>query len=268
MCIYAYASLFFRLTLSIIGFFYFCVIDKIDKKAELDARSFAQFPGNSTLTKNDEDFLNETNYYFENYKYKEREHVIDIVHDYIKMMSSLVDTEKYEIKINDKVKDYLLISNVGCKFCNNIENLIVVINFDYKERKYFHSLVVGLTLINYFLNANYMSKDIVFLFTNKELLYSLGVQKFIEHYYYGNTGNRKVLTRSSIIIEFESIYPSHIEINYESLNGMLPNQDLILLLRNELNHYNIPIKTDPVYHAILNVALEKKYEKGHIYFLR
>ncbi|SCM24154.1 glycosylphosphatidylinositol anchor attachment 1 protein, putative [Plasmodium chabaudi chabaudi] len=256
------------LALSIIGLIYFCVIDKIDKKAELDARSFAQFPGNSTLTKKDEDFLNETNSYFESYEYKEGEHVIDIVHDYIKRVSSFVDTEKHEIKINDKVKDNILISNVGCKFCNNIENLIVVINFDYKERKYFHSLVVGLTLINYFLNANYMSKDIIFLFTNKELLYSLGVQKFIEHYYYGNTENRKVLTRSAIIIEFESIYPSHIEINYESLNGMLPNQDLILLLRNELNHYSVPIKTDPVYHSILNVALEKKYEKGHIYFLR
>ncbi|SBS84834.1 glycosylphosphatidylinositol anchor attachment 1 protein, putative (GPAA1) [Plasmodium ovale curtisi] len=256
------------ITLSVVGFLYFCIFNKINKKADLDARTFTQFPGNSTLLKKNEDFFNDTNNYFSNYKYSKEEHIIDVVRNYITNISPHVETEKYKIKVNSRIDDYILVSNVPCKYCNNIESLLIVINFGYKERKYFHSLTIGLTLIDYLLHCNYMSKDVLFLFTNKELLYSLGIQNFIELYFYSNTKNRKNIIRSATIIEFDSIYPSHIQINYESLNGMLPNQDLILLLTNELNHYNIPIKIAPVHHALFDMALERKYEKGHTYFLR
>ncbi|CRG85361.1 glycosylphosphatidylinositol anchor attachment 1 protein, putative [Plasmodium relictum] len=252
---------------SIIGFFYFCIFNKINKNAELDARTFTPYPGNSILNKENENFFKNTNNYFLNYKY-EGEHIIDIIHEYIKKISPLIETKRHKITVNNKIDDYILVINVPCKFCNNVENLIIVINFDYKERKYFHSLSVGLTLIDHFSNCNYMSKDITFLFTNKELLYSLGIQEFIQFYFYDNLNNRKLITRSATIIEFDSIYPSYIKINYDSLNGMLPNQDLILLLTNELYHYSIPVKTEQTHNVILDMAFEKNYEKGHIYFLR
>ncbi|CRG94048.1 glycosylphosphatidylinositol anchor attachment 1 protein, putative [Plasmodium gallinaceum] len=255
------------LIVSIIGFFYFCIFNKISKNAELDARTFTPYPGNSTLNEENENFFKNTNNYFLNYKY-EGEHIIDIIQEYINRISPFIETEKHKITLNSKVDDYILLSNVPCKFCNNIENLIIVINFDYKERKYFHSLTVGLTLIHHFSNCNYMSKDIIFLFMNKELLYSSGIQEFIQFYFYGNLNNRKSITRSATIIEFDSIYPSSIKINYNSLNGMLPNQDLILLLTNELYHYSIPVKTEQTHNVIFDMAFEKNYEKGHIHFLR
>ncbi|GAW81568.1 glycosylphosphatidylinositol anchor attachment 1 protein [Plasmodium gonderi] len=260
---------FIGISLSVAGFAYLCAFNKINKKADLDALIFSQFPGNSNLNKKDEEFLNNTSRYFSNYEFKE-ENIIDIINKYIKDISPFVETVKIRINENDEINNNVLISTVPCKFCNNMENLIVVINFDYKERKNFHSISVGLTLINYFVNCNYMSKDIVFLFTNKELLYSLGIQKFIEYFLYSNNvnNNRKYLSRSAIIIEFESIFPSHIHINYEGLNGLLPNLDFILLLTNELNYYNIPIKVESPHHVIFDTGLERNYEKGHIYFLR
>ncbi|SBS86620.1 glycosylphosphatidylinositol anchor attachment 1 protein, putative (GPAA1) [Plasmodium malariae] len=259
---------FIGIALSTVGFLYFCLFNKINKKAELDSRTFTQFPGNSVLNKTNEEIFNESSYYFDSYKYEGGEHIIDILYEYIKTISPFIETEKHKIEINENVEEYILISNVPCKFCNTLESLIVVINFDYKERKFFHSLSVGLTLMDHFSHCNYMSKDIIFLFTNKELLYSKGIQEFIQLFFYKNIKNRKTLVRSATIIEFDSIYPSHIQINYEGLNGMLPNQDLVLLLTNELSYYNIPIKVNPIHYVIFDMALEKNFEKGHSYFLR
>ncbi|SBT79465.1 glycosylphosphatidylinositol anchor attachment 1 protein, putative [Plasmodium malariae] len=259
---------FIGIVLSTVGFLYFCLFNKINKKAELDSRTFTQFPGNSVLNKTNEEIFNESSYYFDSYKYEGGEHIIDILYEYIKTISPFIETEKHKIEINENVEEYILISNVPCKFCNTLESLIVVINFDYKERKFFHSLSVGLTLMDHFSHCNYMSKDIIFLFTNKELLYSKGIQEFIQLFFYKNIKNRKTLVRSATIIEFDSIYPSHMQINYEGLNGMLPNQDLVLLLTNELSYYNIPIKVNPVHYVIFDMALEKNFEKGHSYFLR
>ncbi|KMZ92337.1 hypothetical protein PVMG_03692 [Plasmodium vivax Mauritania I] len=260
------------ITLSVVGFAHLCVFNKFSKKAELDSLIFSQFPGNSNLDKTDEDFLNHTSSYFSNYGF--REDIIDGIGEYIRRISPFVHTVKRRVSVNGGVKGgakgNILITTVPCKFCNNMENIIVVINFDYKERKNFHAISVGLTLINYFKNCNYMSKDIIFLFTNKEWLYSLGVQKFVEDFLYSNDvrNGRKALSRSAIIIEFDSVYPSHIHINYEGLNGLLPNLDFILLLTNELNYYNIPVKVESPHHAIFDMALERGYEKGHVYFLR
>ncbi|KNG78762.1 hypothetical protein PFMG_04925 [Plasmodium falciparum IGH-CR14] len=256
--------------LSIIGVIFFLVFNKFNKNAELDARTFTQFVGNSVLNKKNEKFYNDTNSYFMNYTYEGKEDIIKLIYDYIrKNILVNVENEMVKIKLTDRIEQNILISNVGCKYCNNMESLVVVINFDFKERKYFHSVIIGLTLMEHFSKCNYMSKDVTFLFTNKELLYSLGVQEFIQKYFYNNT-NRigKKIIRSSTIIEFDSIYPSYIKINYEGLNGMLPNQDLILLLTNELHFYSIPIKMELTHGSIFDMALEKNYENGHIYFLR
>ncbi|KYN97445.1 putative glycosylphosphatidylinositol anchor attachment 1 protein [Plasmodium gaboni] len=256
--------------LSIVGVIFFLVFNKFNKNAELDARTFTQFVGNSVLNKKNEKFFNDTNLYFLNYKYEGNEDIIKMIYDYInEYISSNIQHEMVKIKITDTIEQNILISNVGCKYCNNMESLVVVINFDFKERKFFHSLVIGLTLIEHFSKCNYMSKDVIFLFTNKELLYSLGIQEFIQKYFYNNTNiiGKKII-RSSTIIEFDSIYPSNIKINYEGLNGMLPNQDLILLLTNELHFYSIPIKMELTHGSIFDMALEKNYEHGHIYFLR
>lgn len=246
------------------------MFNKFNKNAELDARTFTQFVGNSVLNKKNEKFYNDTNSYFMNYTYEGKEDIIKLIYDYIrKNILVNVENEMVKIKLTDRIEQNILISNVGCKYCNNMESLVVVINFDFKERKYFHSVIIGLTLMEHFSKCNYMSKDVTFLFTNKELLYSLGVQEFIQKYFYNNT-NRigKKIIRSSTIIEFDSIYPSYIKINYEGLNGMLPNQDLILLLTNELHFYSIPIKMELTHGSIFDMALEKNYENGHIYFLR
>ncbi|ANQ09196.1 Uncharacterized protein PCOAH_00032020 [Plasmodium coatneyi] len=259
---------FIGIGLSVVGFAYLCVFNKFSKKAELDALIFSQFPGNSNLGKTDEEFLNDTSRYFSNYGFKED--IIDVIGEYIRSMSPFVQTVKRKVSGRGSVKGDILVSTVACKFCNNMENIIVVINFDYKERRNFHAISVGLTLMNYFQNCNYMSKDIIFLFTNKEWLYSLGVQKFVQDFLYSNdvSNGRKALSRSAIIIEFDSVYPSHIHINYEGLNGLLPNLDFILLLTNELNYYNIPVKVESPHEAIFDMALERGYEKGHVYFLR
>ncbi|CAC9699292.1 glycosylphosphatidylinositol anchor attachment 1 protein, putative [Plasmodium sp. DRC-Itaito] len=256
--------------LSIIGVIFFLVFNKFNKNAELDARTFTQFVGNSVLNKKNEKFFNDANSYFLNYKYEGKEDIIKLIYDYIKKYISVnVQNEMVKIKLTDTIEQNMLISNVGCKYCNNMENLVMVINFDFKERKFFHSVIIGLTLMEHFSKCNYMSKDVTFLFTNKELLYSLGVQEFIQKYFYNNTNiiGKKII-RSSTIIEFDSIYPSYIKINYEGLNGMLPNQDLILLLTNELHFYSIPIKMELTHGSIFDMALEKNYENGHIYFLR
>ncbi|VWU50541.1 glycosylphosphatidylinositol anchor attachment 1 protein, putative [Hepatocystis sp. ex Piliocolobus tephrosceles] len=255
-------------TISILGFVYFCFFYKLNMKTEMDSRMFSLYPGNSLLNESDEEFMQKVNNYFLNYDYKEGEHIIDIIQSYIESISPIPQVEKHKIKVNELVDDYILVSNVPCKFCNILENLIVVLNFHYNERQYFHSINVGLTLINHFLNCNYMSKDITFLFTNKALPYSLGIQKFIELYFYNNNYNQNGIFRGAVVIEFDHMYASQIQINYEGLNGALPNQDMIILLKDELHEYGIPIKVQPVYNVIYDMAFEKSYEKGHIHFLR
>eukprot|EP00397_Hematodinium_sp_SG-2012_P016122 GEMP01016440.1.p1 GENE.GEMP01016440.1~~GEMP01016440.1.p1 ORF type:complete len:678 (+),score=129.06 GEMP01016440.1:67-2100(+) len=88
-------------------------------------------------------------------------------------------------------------------------------------------IAVGLILVQYLRQVNWLSKDILVIFSDRTVPYAQNIRSFLETYTSGSIPMvRRGVLRQAVVAEIDSTFDS-VHLRVDGINGMLPNQDLV-----------------------------------------
>eukprot|EP01071_Lankesteria_metandrocarpae_P003952 Lankesteria_metandrocarpae@DN3275_c0_g1_i1.p1 len=133
-------------------------------------------------------------------------------------------------------------------------------------------------------NINWLSRDVIVLFSNKRLPFAAGTRAFVRAYYLGGVSKssaqydiknaqwqwnldarklRRGVLIAGIVVEYDDQSPNTLLLDVEGVDGLLPNQDVVNSFSEEARVQGITVATRPVWTSILRHALNTGGRAAH-----
>jgi len=147
-----------------------------------------------------------------------------------------------------------------------------VISFDWTlgDPSQMRLAAMGVALVKYLSSVSWMSRDVYFVFTDRLLPYSAGVRAFLEEYHHNPFSNfiRRGVIRMATVIESDEGLIDGVLLDVDSVDGSLPNQDLVNVYSTEARQAGIPVKNRGVWNTIFRMATNAGAASAHTPFLQ
>eukprot|EP00923_Selenidium_pygospionis_P012122 GHVN01020623.1.p1 GENE.GHVN01020623.1~~GHVN01020623.1.p1 ORF type:complete len:302 (+),score=45.32 GHVN01020623.1:253-1158(+) len=154
------------------------------------------------------------------------------------------------------------------------DSFMIVFSFNFNDVNDYWVPSVGVALARYLRGVSWMSRDVIVFFSDNSLPHSAGIRAFLDAYHRGEprvTSHpfpRRGIIRMATALEARDIDPNAVMVDYASIDGMLPNQDLINVIMTEATHANMGVGVPPVWRTVVDMAANTKGDAPHTPFLQ